>query len=873
MITKQKRQAVRLCAAVVCLVIGYNVFISDKSKSIRANKPIQGQSDSTGFVFKGDIVRRYDGERIIFNDKISKSSTNSASCTKWGVMTTIFAPSEAVRRFIYLHHWCLVVVGDVQSPAEYEIVSSRLRKHHAVYLSLAEQERFSKQFSKVIPLNSFGRKNIGYLYAIKQGANVIWDFDDDNYIKFWMDGAAPDPGIFLDSHNLQSRSDNVTVSLAKCDQNNLFFNPYTNLGATVSNAWPRGFPISNVKLKMNCSVTQQVVRPDKIGILQSLADHQPDVDAIFRMTVQDKFYFDSSRVVGMSEKSNYMLLSNRLYSPTNAQATPYFFNAFPTLYLPVTVPGRVSDIWRSYIGQGILSLYGIHTGFLRRALVDQNRNTHSFDADFQSELDLYTKTKSFVTSIDYWVNDTILKTKTKTVTIRDLITDLYIYLYERKFIERDDIRNVQIWLRSIGTENHEHSLLQYSNIFGKPILSDKINLEASKCASAFPKPLTFWTSDLHDGCRLDIPTTLDFLGQKTIIAGIKRNETPYPEVFRKPHIDAYSGRLSDALMSYRTFLKIVSNEEVKNSALFFKSLSQFKQVDAIFCSFPAPMCQLWFPFNTTKSVIFLPAHRYNLGRCTFESWSLLNKQLHELYDNDGVSGINHVIGAVSRYDLEYLRHYTGLTGALLVPSFSGFYTNPYEYIPKHKEVLLISSGIPKYLQTLKNISIIHYREKYKHYSLTDIASHPALIFIPYSVMSFKFTEFYSLSIPLFVPSPKLFMENGGLGLDRASTSSLLCYNKNFVNKMPKSPKSFHSYDPNIAFENSPEDEMYWLQFSDFYDFPHVNYFDNATDLEQKLIKTDLNAVHLSLTIENTIRRQNVLQIWCDIIHKIQKART
>lgn len=65
MITKQKRQAVRLCAAVVCLVIGYNVFILDKSKSIRANKPIQGQSDSTGFVFKGDIVRRYDGERII----------------------------------------------------------------------------------------------------------------------------------------------------------------------------------------------------------------------------------------------------------------------------------------------------------------------------------------------------------------------------------------------------------------------------------------------------------------------------------------------------------------------------------------------------------------------------------------------------------------------------------------------------------------------------------------------------------------------------------------------------------------------------------------------------------------------------------------
>ena len=43
-----------------------------------------------------------------------------------------------------------------------------------------------------LPWNSFGRKNVGYLFAIARGAQIIFDFDDDNFLKFWMDGAAVD---------------------------------------------------------------------------------------------------------------------------------------------------------------------------------------------------------------------------------------------------------------------------------------------------------------------------------------------------------------------------------------------------------------------------------------------------------------------------------------------------------------------------------------------------------------------------------------------------------------------------------------------------------------------------------------------------------
>ena len=40
------------------------------------------------------------------------------------------------------------------------------------YLSFADQEALPYQILKVIPPNSFGRKNVGYLYAIHHGAKV-----------------------------------------------------------------------------------------------------------------------------------------------------------------------------------------------------------------------------------------------------------------------------------------------------------------------------------------------------------------------------------------------------------------------------------------------------------------------------------------------------------------------------------------------------------------------------------------------------------------------------------------------------------------------------------------------------------------------------
>ncbi len=63
-------------------------------------------------------------------------------------------------------------------------------------MSSNDQSDLNINFVNALPWRSFGRKNVGYLYAIARGAKVIWDFDDDNILKFWMNGASVDP--FLD---------------------------------------------------------------------------------------------------------------------------------------------------------------------------------------------------------------------------------------------------------------------------------------------------------------------------------------------------------------------------------------------------------------------------------------------------------------------------------------------------------------------------------------------------------------------------------------------------------------------------------------------------------------------------------------------------
>ena len=77
----------------------------------------------------------------------------------------------------------------------------------------------------------------------------------------------------------------------------------------------------------------------------------------------DKNWWEYS-ILGNSK--SILKIPQNVVTPYNAQATLHFYDAFWALYLPVTVAGRVSDIWRSYFTQALFPMLGLSIGFLPR---------------------------------------------------------------------------------------------------------------------------------------------------------------------------------------------------------------------------------------------------------------------------------------------------------------------------------------------------------------------------------------------------------------------------------------------------------------------------------------------------------------------------
>ena len=148
--------------------------------------------------FSGEVIRQRDYSKTI-QDKVDITPQNGIirdgdDCINWAVVTTIFEPSEAVFRQARVSGWCLVVVADKKSPAEYDIQWDKLTANVTLsnfsprveYLTPDRQRKlWFKRFVDLLPWDHFARKNVG-LYAIANGAQRVWDFDDDNSLYWWL---------------------------------------------------------------------------------------------------------------------------------------------------------------------------------------------------------------------------------------------------------------------------------------------------------------------------------------------------------------------------------------------------------------------------------------------------------------------------------------------------------------------------------------------------------------------------------------------------------------------------------------------------------------------------------------------------------------
>jgi len=319
------------------------------------------------------------------------------------VMTTIQAPTEAIRKISQQlgKIYDIVIIGDQKSPLDFSV-------ENVNFYDIERQGKIDLKLANILPYNHYSRKNIGYLIAARNDAELILETDDDNipYDNF---------GTKI---NLEVKGQIIT---APC-----WFNVYKEF--TSEYIWPRGFPVEQLNIK---TIVHKSNRMEKCHIQQFLADMNPDVDAVYRLTRPFKNINFKNRKPVILEKSTLC--------PFNSQNTLTFKQAFPLLYLPSYVSFRMTDIWRSFIAQVVMWSMGWFLSF-HSSTVYQERNVHNLLKDFEQEIPGYLKNQQIID---------ILNSISFSGLLDNRLYQAYEVLIKEKIIEEQEIDLVEKWLEDL----------------------------------------------------------------------------------------------------------------------------------------------------------------------------------------------------------------------------------------------------------------------------------------------------------------------------------------------------------------------------------------------------------------------------------------
>ena len=319
---------------------------------------------------------------------------------KYIVITTINQPSEAVREFSRRDGYRLIVAGDKKTPAGWQC-------DNVDFFSVERQDASEYELRKTLPYNHYCRKMFAYLEAIRSGADVIVDSDDDNLPK--ADWAFPE---------FEQECNWIGENLG-------FINIYKLYSR--QRIWPRGLPLTRI----NNGVPQSAMvagKASRVGVWQGLADGDPDVDAIYRLTINEACHFESN---------DLHVLGRNTLSPFNTQNTAIRKELFALLYLPASVSFRFTDILRGLVAQPIMWLYGFFLGFTGATVV-QVRNVHDYLEDFESEIPMYLHSERAVESVAASISSG--------KTIENNLHDAYAALARAGVVSDKELVTLEAWL-------------------------------------------------------------------------------------------------------------------------------------------------------------------------------------------------------------------------------------------------------------------------------------------------------------------------------------------------------------------------------------------------------------------------------------------
>ena len=319
------------------------------------------------------------------------------------VVTTVNGITEGMERFSKSENWELVIVSDRKTP----VITGK--GDFTSILDIIWQESTNYMFTPLCPYNHYARKNIGYIYAIRNGAEEILDTDDDNIpYDNWYNS------FLLTDHKYE------VISGTK------FANVYTLF--TDQYVWPRGFPLTHLRSREKLML--ELLDKKDIGVIQGLADKEADVDSIYRLVIGEDVRF---------KERNPVILDQGVYCPINSQNTLWLKDAFLYLYLPVTVSFRFTDILRGYIAQRGLWSMDKHVAHISPT-VFQIRNAHNLMNDFAQEIDVFLNVEKVISII----HDIELEGD----PVHD-IKSMYTKLFQHHVVGKDELSALDAWINDL----------------------------------------------------------------------------------------------------------------------------------------------------------------------------------------------------------------------------------------------------------------------------------------------------------------------------------------------------------------------------------------------------------------------------------------
>ena len=117
-------------------------------------------------------------------------------------------------------------------------------------------------------------------------------------------------------------------------------------------------------------------------------------------------------------------------------------------------------------------------------------------------------------------------------------------------------------------------------------------------------------------------------------------------------------------------------------------------------------------------------------------------------------------------------------------------------------------------------------------SVWQLATHPAVVIVPYTKSVMSFFELYRMGIPLFYPSLSL--------LTKWEVQHRVLTERIYWKFAPSPLRTPPTPNPNEQHETKAL--AHWLSLCDFFVYPHIQYFDSAEELAEKLSTVDLQRI-------------------------------